>query len=222
MSASESHATRLSTPVSRDFPASVLQAQGRSHFNFVKMREGNGCRHLQNQCIGSSGVFLRHIRFEQNAGVEVGAQYSPLASSRISQKTGFPLTPLGNVLFASGLKIRPHKFFGLWFHGNEARNHALAFGDLDLFAVFDPIQNPCKIVAYFADSCGFHVLQNVSRNVNCQFRKNTIPLVRSIFQTAPGEGRTHNLWLRRPTLYPVELRARSARKHGFANSIMAH
>jgi hypothetical protein len=26
--------------------------------------------------------------------------------------------------------------------------------------------------------------------------------------TAPGEDRTHNLWLRRPTLYPVELRAR--------------
>ena len=25
---------------------------------------------------------------------------------------------------------------------------------------------------------------------------------------APGGGRTHNLWLRRPTLYPVELRAR--------------
>ena len=24
---------------------------------------------------------------------------------------------------------------------------------------------------------------------------------------APGGGRTHNLWLRRPTLYPVELRA---------------
>jgi hypothetical protein len=24
---------------------------------------------------------------------------------------------------------------------------------------------------------------------------------------APGEDRTHNLWLRRPTLYPVELRA---------------
>src|SRR5438128_5400002 len=26
--------------------------------------------------------------------------------------------------------------------------------------------------------------------------------------SAPGGGRTHNLWLRRPTLYPVELRAR--------------
>src|SRR4030095_16523639 len=26
---------------------------------------------------------------------------------------------------------------------------------------------------------------------------------------APGEDRTHNLWLRRPTLYPVELRART-------------
>ena len=26
---------------------------------------------------------------------------------------------------------------------------------------------------------------------------------------APGGGRTHNLWLRRPTLYPVELRAQS-------------
>src|SRR5262249_31458364 len=26
---------------------------------------------------------------------------------------------------------------------------------------------------------------------------------------APGGGRTHNLWLRRPTLYPVELRART-------------
>jgi hypothetical protein len=26
-------------------------------------------------------------------------------------------------------------------------------------------------------------------------------------ETAPGGGRTHNLWLRRPTLYPVELRA---------------
>ena len=25
---------------------------------------------------------------------------------------------------------------------------------------------------------------------------------------APGGGRTHNLWLRRPTLYPVELRMR--------------
>ncbi len=25
---------------------------------------------------------------------------------------------------------------------------------------------------------------------------------------APGGGRTHNLWLRRPTLYPIELRAR--------------
>jgi hypothetical protein len=27
-------------------------------------------------------------------------------------------------------------------------------------------------------------------------------------EPAPGGGRTHNLWLRRPTLYPVELRAR--------------
>ena len=27
---------------------------------------------------------------------------------------------------------------------------------------------------------------------------------------APGGGRTHNLWLRRPTLYPVELRARKS------------
>src|SRR5216117_1589236 len=27
--------------------------------------------------------------------------------------------------------------------------------------------------------------------------------------TTPGGGRTHNLWLRRPTLYPVELRART-------------
>ena len=30
---------------------------------------------------------------------------------------------------------------------------------------------------------------------------------RLIRGTAPGGGRTHNLWLRRPTLYPVELRA---------------
>src|SRR5215510_3589759 len=28
-------------------------------------------------------------------------------------------------------------------------------------------------------------------------------------EAAPGGGRTHNLWLRRPTLYPVELRART-------------
>ena len=27
---------------------------------------------------------------------------------------------------------------------------------------------------------------------------------------ASGGGRTHNLWLRRPTLYPIELRTRSA------------
>src|SRR5207244_3256587 len=32
---------------------------------------------------------------------------------------------------------------------------------------------------------------------NCIFR-----------ESAPGGGRTHNLWLRRPTLYPIELRAR--------------
>ena len=30
---------------------------------------------------------------------------------------------------------------------------------------------------------------------------------RSFRGIAPGGGRTHNLWLRRPTLYPVELRA---------------
>src|SRR5436305_14423847 len=30
-------------------------------------------------------------------------------------------------------------------------------------------------------------------------------------EVAPGGGRTHSLWLRRPTLYPVELRARSQR-----------
>ena len=29
---------------------------------------------------------------------------------------------------------------------------------------------------------------------------------------APGGGRTHNLWLRRPTLYPVELRAQGERE----------
>jgi hypothetical protein len=31
-----------------------------------------------------------------------------------------------------------------------------------------------------------------------------------VAKTAPGGGRTHNLWLRRPTLYPVELRARKS------------
>ena len=30
----------------------------------------------------------------------------------------------------------------------------------------------------------------------------------TLCKIAPGGGRTHNLWLRRPTLYPVELRAR--------------
>ena len=29
---------------------------------------------------------------------------------------------------------------------------------------------------------------------------------------APGGGRTHNLWLRRPTLYPIELQARRERQ----------
>ncbi len=38
------------------------------------------------------------------------------------------------------------------------------------------------------------------------FREGTTKARRS---SAPGGGRTHNLWLRRPTLYPVELRART-------------
>ena len=33
-------------------------------------------------------------------------------------------------------------------------------------------------------------------------------------ETAPGGGRTHNLRLRRPTLYPIELRAREAENVG--------
>src|SRR5438067_1910762 len=44
---------------------------------------------------------------------------------------------------------------------------------------------------------------------------------------APGGGRTHNLWLRRPTLYPVELRARmgigiSHRFRRFSQRISVH
>ena len=35
---------------------------------------------------------------------------------------------------------------------------------------------------------------------------------RSFRGIAPGGGRTHNLWLRRPTLYPVELRAQRERE----------
>jgi|KBSMisStaDraftv2_1062788.scaffolds.fasta_scaffold168897_3 hypothetical protein len=38
-------------------------------------------------------------------------------------------------------------------------------------------------------------------------RQNACPASR-----APGGGRTHNLWLRRPTLYPVELRAQRERE----------
>src|SRR5947207_788261 len=40
----------------------------------------------------------------------------------------------------------------------------------------------------------------------------------SHLKNAPGGGRTHNLWLRRPTLYPVELRARVLPKTGVVNS----
>ena len=32
------------------------------------------------------------------------------------------------------------------------------------------------------------------------------PLYEGIFYGAPGGDRTHNLWRRRPTLYPIELR----------------
>jgi hypothetical protein len=40
------------------------------------------------------------------------------------------------------------------------------------------------------------IMRAVFSYENCIFRGN-----------APGGDRTHNLWLRRPTLYPVELRA---------------
>src|SRR5206468_343572 len=34
----------------------------------------------------------------------------------------------------------------------------------------------------------------------------------ALLDFTPGGGRTHSLWLRRPTLYPVELRARASPK----------
>jgi hypothetical protein len=43
---------------------------------------------------------------------------------------------------------------------------------------------------------------NASTNLRARVHGNTD-------QPASGGGRTHNLWLRRPTLYPVELRTRS-------------
>src|SRR4029077_17485459 len=56
-----------------------------------------------------------------------------------------------------------------------------------------PVKFTCRATAWVADpKCG---------------RRSACPT-----SDAPGGGRTHNLWLRRPTLYPVELRAQSERE----------
>ena len=60
-----------------------------------------------------------------------------------------------------------------------------------------------------------HWLREFSRGENCSDRarcadrtpQRSVPDHVALSSNAPGGGRTHNLWLRRPTLYPVELRA---------------
>ncbi len=52
------------------------------------------------------------------------------------------------------------------------------------------IDAKCVYLWFFTISCGFYL-----------FRRNLL--------TIPGATRTHNLWLRRPTLYPIELRGRN-------------
>jgi hypothetical protein len=66
-----------------------------------------------------------------------------------------------------------------------------------------------------------HDQQSVTHVLTAPFPTNHLSLVtHHFFKNAPGGGRTHNLWLRRPTLYPVELRARedsdrATDSHGF-------